>query len=514
MRIVFLTLVFLTFAGTAIAQCTNPDGEVGTIIYNQQAFAFQGCTTQGWFAFHDYPDVKDCPDSGLVGHWALDEGTGTSAVDATGLNNDGTLTDMTPATDWISGKFGKALDFQINAGRVVTHSASVIDDLYLSGMTVSAWIRPRSAGEYALGYIAAKGPNYGDGWSFQMGTTRRLQFTGQGSTDVVARSTEVLSYDGIWQHVVATWDGSATAANVHLYVNGMETPYSVQTDGASIAGDASRDMHIGGRSAGIYAFDGGIDDVRVYNRVLSSDEIADLYGSGNGCRPPFVDATSGCPSTGMIANLKLNESSGTTAFDSVGSYDGTLYNMDPNTDWVAGKLGNALDFDGTDDYVLASNVVSDFASSNWSFSVRIKHDAIVTTDLFNEQETVFSSRPTSSSDYPWIYLALRNSQYHFRHMNHSGMSPSTAMAAQTAGEWVHLTGVFEGRDVSIYKNGSHVETITMPEDRLNLSNDDISIGYGYVMGNFDGIIDDFRVYKRALSAQEVASLYHGGTGCP
>ncbi|MBW2421026.1 MAG: hypothetical protein JRH19_20970, partial [Deltaproteobacteria bacterium] len=51
------------------------------------------------------------------------------------------------------------------------------------------------------------------------------------------------------------------------------------------------------------------------------------------------------------AHWQLDETSGTTADDVLGSNDGTLVNMDPGTDWVDGKLGGGLDFDGDDDYV-------------------------------------------------------------------------------------------------------------------------------------------------------------------
>ena len=64
--------------------------------------------------------------------------------------------------------------------------------------------------------------------------------------------------------------------------------------------------------------------------------------------------------TNLVGSWHLNEGSGaTTAADTSGNgNNGTLTNMDPATDWVNGKFGKALDFDGSDDYVDATKISS------------------------------------------------------------------------------------------------------------------------------------------------------------
>ena len=73
--------------------------------------------------------------------------------------------------------------------------------------------------------------------------------------------------------------------------------------------------------------------------------------------------------SGLIAQWVFDEGFGTAVFDNVGTQQGTLTNMDPATDWVPGKIGTALDFDGTNDTVLVSDSSSlnltEFTFAHW-----------------------------------------------------------------------------------------------------------------------------------------------------
>ena len=79
---------------------------------------------------------------------------------------------------------------------------------------------------------------------------------------------------------MVTWDGSATAANVKIYINGAETSYQTTTNGVTTKNsDASADFIIGNNSLTTQTFNGLIDEVRVYNRALSAAEVMSLYNS-------------------------------------------------------------------------------------------------------------------------------------------------------------------------------------------------------------------------------------------
>src|SRR5262249_383164 len=85
-----------------------------------------------------------------------------------------------------------------------------------------------------------------------------------------------------WQHVAATWDGTKNAGSIHIYVNG------VPSDGAAVDGvglaqsDAATPLPIGNHPVDrARNFDGAIDGVRVYNRVLTPAEIQSLVNGGS-----------------------------------------------------------------------------------------------------------------------------------------------------------------------------------------------------------------------------------------
>ncbi len=95
--------------------------------------------------------------------------------------------------------------------------------------------------------------------------------------DLTRTSSAATFPDNVWQHVLITWDGSITAANVHTYVDGSETGYATTTNGSGnpVASDGS--LSLGGRIFDdAVNFNGRMAAVGRWNRVLDSGEIAIL----------------------------------------------------------------------------------------------------------------------------------------------------------------------------------------------------------------------------------------------
>lgn len=171
-----------------------------------------------------------------------------------------------------------AIDDLINAG-----SGASIDDL--GPLTWMAWIYPRTKGDSDFPRIISKG----DGGAGNIarhdffiedgaGDTRSLVFFIDGATDLSAHTEDnVITYNQ-WQFVAVTWDGSTTAVNIHIYVNGLEVAsYQLQQNGASLSSDASYDLLLGNWVNGTRSFDGLISEKAVWNVELNADEIAQLY---------------------------------------------------------------------------------------------------------------------------------------------------------------------------------------------------------------------------------------------
>jgi Concanavalin A-like lectin/glucanases superfamily len=188
------------------------------------------CSRLRCFIFWTMTAIPVYVGAGPIGYWPLDEGSGTSTADTTGNGNTGTLTN---GATWTTGQIGNAVSFPNSNSIVSVNAAAGLSNLNTSGMTVSAWIKPNSAGGNGRGYIVGNG-NGSNGWFLDMLTSSSIRFgvdtypTAPTNRDSTASITL-----GAWQHVAATWDGSANGANIHLYVNG------VLVDGASTVGSGT-----------------------------------------------------------------------------------------------------------------------------------------------------------------------------------------------------------------------------------------------------------------------------------
>jgi hypothetical protein len=208
--------------------------------------------------------------TGLVGYWNFDEGSGTIANDLSGNNNDGTIFDgATPGATWTSsGVYGGALSFDGTNDYVLVPDDDSLD--LSSGMTIAAWINSGSTSGARV--IAAK-------WDDNIGqhsyifkdhdASSNLRIELWGLADI-AGGTAIAT--GSWIHVAATFDSST----VKLYYNGAEDASAVRI--GSIPASASA-LRIGAVATGgtiTQNFMGLMDEVYIYDRALSVDEINTL----------------------------------------------------------------------------------------------------------------------------------------------------------------------------------------------------------------------------------------------
>lgn len=210
-----------------------------------------------------------------VGHWAFDAGTGASATDSSGAGDDGALIN---GPQWTAGAAGGALQFDGNKTAVLMSGSGSLANLYKGGLTVSAWIRPTTSGGGGRGRIVDK-DNNDAGWFLSMYSAGNIQFAVDQFGDA---NPSRISAGGVnlnrWQHVVATWDGSALGSNIHLYVDGAPVDgAAVNGSGAAIVDDSAVPLTVGNRAGDLSrGFAGGLDDVQVYDRVLTAAEIQSL----------------------------------------------------------------------------------------------------------------------------------------------------------------------------------------------------------------------------------------------
>jgi len=431
---------------------------------------------------------------GLVGYWSMNEGTGTVAGDGSGNGNRGTLTN---GPTWVDGKRGKALNFDgvddvVNAG-----SAAVLDNLTASTFSVSAWIYPRSMG----GSFFMKRDSSGNaGWSshiYDSNGRMRVSITRLSGLNRITSNNAINT--NVWQHVVFTWSGGTLAANIKIYINGKETTYSYTEDiNGTLDNDSANPLTIGGESDGGSPFPGLIDDVRVYNRALSATEVQALYKSGVAKFAPPTDK-------GLVGYWSMNEGTGTVAGDGSGNGNrGTLTN---GPTWVDGKRGKALNFDGSNDTVSLANLGVNTAAS-----------AKNTVSFWMYKRvgggTANYSMPFGFNSYDLTFNSDSNSfGFNTRNSDVLGVSSDGLL-----NRWVHVVGVFFNGTPSSTNNDLYIDGVRQTITLLQGSSVSRSVSSGANISGwfydsnykFNGLIDDVRVYNRALSATEIQALYNTG----
>ncbi|MBL7154084.1 MAG: M4 family metallopeptidase [Phycisphaerae bacterium] len=195
---------------------------------------------------------------------------------------------------------------------------------------------------------------------------------------------------------------------------------------------------------------------------------------------------------------KLDETSGTTAEDSVGEKDGTLQDMDPETDWVDGWIDGALRFDGVDDRVSMDQLHA-LEGPLVTISAWICPDSLPS---YSPIVTQYISNGDGYDLYLWD-----NGKPTFCIDGASYVGSDSAIDAD---EWSHVAGTYDGSDLKIYVNGV-LEGTTACADKTGVATS-AYIGYGlYLSSYFIGKIDDVRVYRAPADLDEILDKMYYGT---
>ena len=208
----------------------------------------------------------------LVAQWQFDETSGTSAADASGLDNKGTLHDVT----WSAGKIGNAAEFD---GAKSYMEVADSDSLDLSdSFTITAWINLAEIGKGRQVLLQKRVADTNDVYT---NYTLYAQWTQDALALVVGNGTKRVGYlssKGIdtankWHHIAVALGGGKVRFYIDGALAGEETatikPYT--NDAPLIIG---RYTNADGTSK--FFLNGLLDDLRIYNKVLSDDEIKKL----------------------------------------------------------------------------------------------------------------------------------------------------------------------------------------------------------------------------------------------
>jgi len=214
---------------------------------------------------------------GLIGYWTFDEGSGTVAHDSAG-GNDGTLHDFsfTGDSDWTTGKFAGGLAFDGVNDYV---STALLPPLGADPRTIAFWARTTDSTGWIVGAAyggASEAPGTSFRAGFNIGCEGVTANVGWGCATYAARIS-----DGIWHHYA--WvlpEGATLVSEIRAYMDGVlltGIDSSFQPDQIIDTTDGHL-FEIGNyyNSEFSFFFAGALDEVRVYDRALSGDEVGDL----------------------------------------------------------------------------------------------------------------------------------------------------------------------------------------------------------------------------------------------
>jgi parallel beta-helix repeat protein len=284
--------VFIAGASPTISNLTVVDNKSGVEAYASSEPNISNCifynNTDGDLfqcqARYTWTQDGTVPvEEGLVSYWNFDEGTGTTAYDSAG-DNGGTIYGAT----WTTGVLGGALDFNGDDGVYVEPSAGEASPLnmYNTDLTISSWVKIRGTTETAV--VARAKPLH---IAYLLGVKANKAYANTYRSGHWYLFTEEILGTDSWYHIVGVFERSADTGRI--YVNGVkEAEGPMTTD--SLSNDAI--TKIGCRKDTTdKAFDGIIDEVRLYDRALSAEEIDLIYQGafGGGADPLFADAGSG-----------------------------------------------------------------------------------------------------------------------------------------------------------------------------------------------------------------------------
>jgi hypothetical protein len=472
--------------------------------------------------------------TGLVAYWNFDEGQGDTAFDSAS-SNDATLVN---GPGWTTGQIGQALDFDgMNDYIIIPDS----DTLSLGNKiyTISAWINPRTlSGSGGGGTIVSKVKNDKDK------EYRLILIDGNLWLDVEnmannqrAQTTSSPVKINIWQHVAVSFNSSTKTAA--FYYNGTVQPLTSNID--TLPDEFNDDLYIGKTGGSYYGsvneFDGSIDEVRIYNRVLSAEEIQEIsHGPLLGLEivGPNQVADNFHAQYRAIADYELASN-----VDVTDSAEWSI-EADTNVDISAGQLitheltipkeqatiyaeyaegnevfmaqkdimlyamcpqGSALEFDGADDYVSVFD--NSVLRSPKSISVWVKQNS------YTEGGKIIMYPEYKNN----LLLYTRFNHWRFiwdtRNSGGDGAAAEGVVDITSDTDWHFLVATNSGSEIKLYDNGVEIGSETG-----SFTNITAKVGFNVGSTNnspaFKGAIDNITLYNKTLTSEEIQHFFYNG----
>ncbi|MFH1884163.1 MAG: LamG domain-containing protein [Planctomycetota bacterium] len=465
---------------TVIVDLDNPLGAASVVL----TFGLFDAGNDWWWAIDNVEVSGVLPEpvpvnpgtAGLVAYYAFDN----DANDSSGNDNHGTI--VGTGTEWVTGYVNGALLFKDGAGYVEVPDSPSLNPT--DEVTIAAWVNPTWTGNNRVLQKGSSDNQYrflrenGDNFVFHL--------SGVGRLEGIACPPE-----NEWHHVAATYNGSA----MKIYYDGELV---AEQAASGPIGTSSDPLFIGTKHATAPAGDyfyGILDEVAFYNRALSVGEIRYLAGE-RAVDPSLVIYYSFDEVGEIVADQSGKGHDGVVVGDVTAEPEGK-YNGAANF-----ASGSYLDLDGP------SFPAEDIPTSAMTLAAWIK---IANTGGDHE---IFSAR---ASDGSWLIHPEPKSSGDIRWLLRSyGGTTIFQIRAGTVtwDEWLHFAGTYDKASgkAALYINGELIEEMDVASPADIAGDWDLGARVGLTIDNgrpFTGLMDEFRMYTRALSQDEILTIMQG-----
>ncbi|HLA83521.1 MAG TPA: LamG-like jellyroll fold domain-containing protein [Thermoguttaceae bacterium] len=468
-----------------------------------------------------------------VGYWALDDGQidpfSTTAVDSSVNGNNGTLWNFPSTPTWGTGLFGGSLKFDGANDYVDMSNPTALD--ITGALSTSLWMGRLGPNASAYATLLGKnesGGNTNDGYYVNSRTDSHIVFginppslLGTELPVELISSNVVLS--GSWHHVSTVFEPGVRMA---IYVDGVLDSELTENIPTAIRQVATPFVvgNLSGSASTTYAFNGYLDEVKVFNGALGTTQIQSLATAPS--TPP------GDPTTAnLVAHWKLDDgvadpNAMSAADATTPATNGALENFDTPASWeTTGRIDGALTFDGQSDRVNMGtsteldNITGDVSMAFWikpNGRGAAKYGPLAGKNMSGGQTNdgfftdIVYDRSVNNAVVPQGTI-----EFGITSNDSNVLARSTTALSLTDDTWHHIAVTYDdGSRMAIYIDGEldgemvfdipdACDSTTTPFALGNLIPATTEVNYGY-----KGMMDDVRVYTGVLTDSEIWDLSH------
>lgn len=443
--------------------------------------------------------------TGLLGHWKFEDASALGAD--SGLRNR-TLSVVKwgnkeqDAARTADGVFGGALNFPDTAGsdyHLKMDNISVGPGKLGTGtgpVSIDLWLRPKNTSGRQYVIVYGTWANYGQIGIWLDSGKKDLVVCGMNWEFSDTANTAVYNwpglYDGKWHHVAVTYESRA----LKVYADGQNVKSKAMTGDLNIA---SGGFYIGNRdtSGMTYRYIGSIDEVRLWNRVLSADEIAKTV---QGVMPENAELSAGVAALPAPVCHWAFDDAANPGKDSQGN--ATLVNNGdaPILENKAGNHGMSLKR-GSSMMLPAADLPANFPLGNSPFTFSIR---VMAAGGINENSKWVTWGPVDTpADSFWFWVGAGSPRIPNFNCGYQWVGAGRTMTSSGAeGSWRHYVITHNGvNEMRVYCDGALVPNDWWMTKAINVKKGDLVVG-----NSKQCQIDDIQIFNVALTAAEVGVL--------